>query len=545
VALGWYYQRRGAEIGPVSSAQLRQLAAAGKVSRDTLVRKESCEDWVLAGRVKGLFGATEQAPGSSTRMQASSPTKPKTESATCARCSAKFSFSRTDGQGAQFGLCPRCSAQAAATGMSPNRNHAEPGVSPVPDLRSCPYCQRLVSRNASTCSYCAKSIVGPLPIVIEQASPDWACSNVTKPAHARSMGIMILCVALMMTCVFAPFGLLILWLHRRQVEETLRRSLEEGLQRTRSCGLQPPTAQQTGRILELALQHLTKPMQDLCQWQVGNRIPPGELWRASEALVGVVKLTNERPIALGGPGRQWFLITSWALYYSGREVRSEKGACALSNIASVLAQAGDRICFTRRDGTYGYFSCEDFLGRQKDLVAFLDAIPFIFDPPGSVVLELPSERLTATAKGRAIVAPNRCSGCGATSVAGSVTLTWDGTVVVSDDANGNVGSLTEFAGNATVTVVSKGAECVLPGVPVVPEIAGALAGGVAQAMIDKVSSHMRRRRGKRDSLSLRLPCCSGCLARSVGRIHGIGSSTVMLVLYNRHFAAELKSLNGL
>jgi hypothetical protein len=124
---------------------------------------------------------------------------------------------------------------------------------------------------------------------------------------------------------------------------------------------------------------------------------------------------------------------------------------------------------------------------------------------------------------------------------GGLTVTWDNTVILSDAPQGKAG---EVAGSLTETVVSVvGTERL--GVPVPSEVAGAVVGGVTEAVVGTVSSYLRRWWGKGAVISLRLPCCSGCLARSVGRIHGVGSNSVMLVLYNPEFAAEFKSLNGL
>jgi hypothetical protein len=75
MASEWFYQVMGNQIGPVSSAELRNLAQQGAISRDTLVRKAPGSAWVLAERVQGLFSPSRPLPTS-----ASSPTpKPKGE----------------------------------------------------------------------------------------------------------------------------------------------------------------------------------------------------------------------------------------------------------------------------------------------------------------------------------------------------------------------------------------------------------------------------------------------------------------------------------
>ena len=52
MAAEWFYLVLDQELGPVSSAELKALAADGDVSSDTLVRKGPAGKWVLAGEVK-------------------------------------------------------------------------------------------------------------------------------------------------------------------------------------------------------------------------------------------------------------------------------------------------------------------------------------------------------------------------------------------------------------------------------------------------------------------------------------------------------------
>jgi hypothetical protein len=59
---GWYCQLGGREIGPISSQQLRELAASGKVATSTHIRRGQMGHWVFAGQVKGLFASAETPP---------------------------------------------------------------------------------------------------------------------------------------------------------------------------------------------------------------------------------------------------------------------------------------------------------------------------------------------------------------------------------------------------------------------------------------------------------------------------------------------------
>lgn len=60
MATQWKYKHGNQELGPVTSAQLKKLATAGKLAPDDLVWKEGLSDWVAARRVKGLFDADTQ-----------------------------------------------------------------------------------------------------------------------------------------------------------------------------------------------------------------------------------------------------------------------------------------------------------------------------------------------------------------------------------------------------------------------------------------------------------------------------------------------------
>lgn len=76
----WHYKVMGDEVGPVSSRMLRELAQAGDITRDTLVRKGNEGDWVRAERVKGLFAdapvlesGSPRAASCETSSEATSP----------------------------------------------------------------------------------------------------------------------------------------------------------------------------------------------------------------------------------------------------------------------------------------------------------------------------------------------------------------------------------------------------------------------------------------------------------------------------------------
>jgi hypothetical protein len=61
----WYYHHDGQTGGPVSVAQLQQLAADGLLLPTDRVRKEDMDRWVKARAVKGLFTPAELPPPAS------------------------------------------------------------------------------------------------------------------------------------------------------------------------------------------------------------------------------------------------------------------------------------------------------------------------------------------------------------------------------------------------------------------------------------------------------------------------------------------------
>ena len=55
--IDWYYAQADQQFGPVSSTELKQLAASGSLHVDDLIWREGMADWVAAQNVRGLFDA--------------------------------------------------------------------------------------------------------------------------------------------------------------------------------------------------------------------------------------------------------------------------------------------------------------------------------------------------------------------------------------------------------------------------------------------------------------------------------------------------------
>ncbi len=70
----WYIQHGGKQYGPLTSANLKKLAAERKITPSTNVRRGAEGNWVPASRVQGLFGASSSAPATA----AASPPTTKT-----------------------------------------------------------------------------------------------------------------------------------------------------------------------------------------------------------------------------------------------------------------------------------------------------------------------------------------------------------------------------------------------------------------------------------------------------------------------------------
>jgi hypothetical protein len=58
----WYYEHEMKKCGPVSSRQLRKIAAAGLIRLTDTIWKEGVEQGVAAAKVKNLFPPAPAAP---------------------------------------------------------------------------------------------------------------------------------------------------------------------------------------------------------------------------------------------------------------------------------------------------------------------------------------------------------------------------------------------------------------------------------------------------------------------------------------------------
>jgi len=66
-AVEWFYAKDNKQLGPVSAAELKQLADAGTLRPDDLVWREGMDDWQPARKIKGLFEEAAPPPPSGAR----------------------------------------------------------------------------------------------------------------------------------------------------------------------------------------------------------------------------------------------------------------------------------------------------------------------------------------------------------------------------------------------------------------------------------------------------------------------------------------------
>ena len=62
-AIDWYFARGNKQMGPLSAADLRRLAAAGELSPDDLIWREGLAEWTKARNVRGLFEEESKPAG--------------------------------------------------------------------------------------------------------------------------------------------------------------------------------------------------------------------------------------------------------------------------------------------------------------------------------------------------------------------------------------------------------------------------------------------------------------------------------------------------
>jgi hypothetical protein len=76
MSAAWHFSRNGQSEGPISSDQLKQMAAAGELAPADMIWKDGMADWVPASKIKGLFGGgvtTAVRPATAAQRVAAAP----------------------------------------------------------------------------------------------------------------------------------------------------------------------------------------------------------------------------------------------------------------------------------------------------------------------------------------------------------------------------------------------------------------------------------------------------------------------------------------
>ena len=66
----WYYARGNKQLGPVSSVDLKRMAAAGEIHAEDLVWREGMAEWTPARNVRGLFEEEAKPPVTASPLEA-------------------------------------------------------------------------------------------------------------------------------------------------------------------------------------------------------------------------------------------------------------------------------------------------------------------------------------------------------------------------------------------------------------------------------------------------------------------------------------------
>ena len=73
----WYFAQKDQKFGPVSSQKLKALAQSGQLKTVDLIWKEGMENWVQAGRLKGLFFTASNSATGPPPLKANPPAETK------------------------------------------------------------------------------------------------------------------------------------------------------------------------------------------------------------------------------------------------------------------------------------------------------------------------------------------------------------------------------------------------------------------------------------------------------------------------------------
>ena len=97
----WYYANGNERLGPISDADMAELARSGKISPETLVWRQGFTDWQPWGEAGGAAAPTPRL------ATPAGPAAPAAAAAACVECGKRFPMSEMLQYGGSW-VCPTC-----------------------------------------------------------------------------------------------------------------------------------------------------------------------------------------------------------------------------------------------------------------------------------------------------------------------------------------------------------------------------------------------------------------------------------------------------
>jgi hypothetical protein len=118
MASAWFYEHNGKEIGPVTSSELKALAASGRLEPTHLVWKEGLDQWLPAGKLPGLYG-NAPASGGLAESHAGLPSPADTQVATAPTRIVMASSSAASSRGPNASRAPSTTSTDTVPAKAP------------------------------------------------------------------------------------------------------------------------------------------------------------------------------------------------------------------------------------------------------------------------------------------------------------------------------------------------------------------------------------------------------------------------------------------
>lgn len=129
MAANWHYAKGGEKHGPITAAQLKELATTGQLSPDDLVWREDMTEWRRARSVKGLFPEQPTEPPATMGTTHSPSAPPSSKSVSSIPKPVKYGVL---GCGGVLVLLAVCSGVLTMLGVDPPESGPSNGALNVP-----------------------------------------------------------------------------------------------------------------------------------------------------------------------------------------------------------------------------------------------------------------------------------------------------------------------------------------------------------------------------------------------------------------------------